>query len=65
MLEPCFYFLAIVIGHEHGSLMAWLGIQEDSDTQKALLDPMPLKDTWVLWEQVGAADQEASLGSPT
>mmetsp|Transcript_27650 Transcript_27650/g.60213 ORF Transcript_27650/g.60213 Transcript_27650/m.60213 type:complete len:234 (-) Transcript_27650:82-783(-) len=25
--------------------------EEDSDTQKALLDPMPLKDTWVLWEQ--------------
>ncbi|CAJ1446777.1 unnamed protein product, partial [Effrenium voratum] len=25
--------------------------EEDSETQKALLDPMPLKDTWVLWEQ--------------
>mmetsp|Transcript_66957 Transcript_66957/g.157867 ORF Transcript_66957/g.157867 Transcript_66957/m.157867 type:complete len:233 (+) Transcript_66957:122-820(+) len=25
--------------------------EENSDTQKALLDPMPLRDTWVLWEQ--------------
>ncbi|CAE7447963.1 tif452 [Symbiodinium sp. CCMP2592] len=25
--------------------------EEDSDTQRALLDPMPLRDTWVLWEQ--------------
>ncbi|CAK9049395.1 unnamed protein product [Durusdinium trenchii] len=30
--------------------------EEDSDTQKALLDPMPLKDTWVLWEQAVAAE---------
>jgi len=29
--------------------------EEDSDTQKALLDPMPLKDTWVLWEQAVAS----------
>ncbi|CAE8681289.1 unnamed protein product, partial [Polarella glacialis] len=35
--------------------------EEDNDAKLALMEPMPLKDTWVLWEQaVPAADVKGS-----
>eukprot|EP00440_Ansanella_granifera_P068014 gb/GFBE01073782.1/.p1 GENE.gb/GFBE01073782.1/~~gb/GFBE01073782.1/.p1 ORF type:complete len:229 (+),score=29.95 gb/GFBE01073782.1/:1-687(+) len=33
--------------------------EETTETQSALLEPMPLRDTWVLWEQAVASGQGA------